>query len=302
MARRRKTTEQFIKEAKEIHGDKYDYFKTEYISARKKVIIICKKHGEFEQTPDNHLHGAGCLKCGNKRTSNSQRLNNEKFINKAIKKHGCKFNYSETKYVDSKTKVIIICKKHGKFKQSPNRHLRGDGCPRCSKNKKLTTIEFIDRSIIIHENNYNYSKTKYVSARKKVIIICKKHGEFKQTPYSHLSGSGCPKCKLSKGEKRVEKYLKSNNISFKNQKRFKDCKYRSLLPFDFYLPDYNICIEFDGEQHFKAVKYWNGKKGLKEQQIKDKIKTKYCEDNGIKLIRIPYTEFNNIEEILKTKI
>jgi len=125
---------------------------------------------------------------------------------------------------------------------------------------------------------------------------------FPQIPANHLKGVGCPKCQNSKGENSIEKHLKENNIQFENQKTFSDCKHILLLPFDFYLPKHNICIEYDGEQHHKSIKHFGGDKKFQRTKYNDKIKTEYCKQNNIQLIRIPYTEFKNIESILNKSI
>ena len=124
-----------------------------------------------------------------------------------------------------------------------------------------------------------------------MIVTCPYHGDFKVTPNNHINRkSGCPKCKESIGEKSIRLYLENNKIEYINEKRFKDCKYKLPLPFDFYLPKYNICIEFDGIHHFKSLKFFGGDKRLKEQNIKDRIKNDYCLNNNIKLIRISYKD------------
>lgn len=109
-------------------------------------------------------------------------------------------------------------------------------------------------------------------------------------------------CKSSKGELKILKFLKTHNIEYIAQKRFDDCKFKQPLPFDFYLPDYNMCIEYDGELHFKEVDYFGGKEQLNLQQKHDNIKNKYCQENNIKLLRIPYWDFNDIDEILDKEI
>jgi hypothetical protein len=194
-----KTKEQFIIEAKEKHGDKYDYSKLVYINTDTKIIIICKEHGDFPQTPYKHLKGQGCKLCGKMRTTEKQRDTKDKFIEKAIMKHGDKYNYSKVKYINSNTKIIIICKEHGEFPQQPNNHLQGNGCPDChldimGKWNKSNNDEFISKSIIVHGNRYDYSKVDYKGSNIEVIIICKEHGEFSQQPSVHLSGCGCNTC------------------------------------------------------------------------------------------------------------
>ena len=149
---------------------------------------------------------------------------------------------------------------------------------------------FISQSKKIHGDNYDYSLVNYKKSKEKVIIICKKHGEFKQTPNSHLKGNGCPICKESKGEKKIREFLIKNKITHTQQHIFNKCKNIQVLPFDFYLPDYNICIEYDGIQHFKPVKFFGGVKSFEIIKQNDLIKTKFCLLNNINLIRISYLE------------
>ena len=193
---KRNTTEEFIEKAKKVHGNKYDYSKVEYIDKLTPVIIICPKHGEFTQTPDTHLNGSGCQKCGmekSKKTAVSQKLTTEKFIEKARKIHGNKYDYSKVEYVNSHTPVKIICKIHGEFEQTPTNHLCGKGCPICS-GKNMTTEQFIKKARIIHGDRYDYSKVVYINSTTKVCIICPEHGEFWQSPNNHLDGKGCYFC------------------------------------------------------------------------------------------------------------
>ena len=191
------TTEEFIKKAREVHGDKYDYSKVEYKGSREKICIICHKHGEFWQLPYDHLNGHGCTKCYDKeKRGKSRQLTTEEFIKKAKGVHGDKYDYSKTNYVDSHTKVCIICPEHGEFWQTPNKHLNNQGCPKCFRGKKMTQDEFIEKAREIHGDKYDYSKVEYKGNKIKVCIVCPEHGEFWQTPNSHISQKqGCPKCK-----------------------------------------------------------------------------------------------------------
>lgn len=137
---------------------------------------------------------------------------------------------------------------------------------------------------------YNYSKVNYKNAHTPVEIICKKHGSFWQTPNKHLDGKGCPKCFYSKGEIMIEKILKEINITYVPQKIFPDCKFKKYLKFDFYLPDYNVCIEYDGEQHDSIYRFEKDTERLKIRKFRDQIKNIYCEEKRIKLIRISHKE------------
>jgi len=192
--KRTMTTEQFIVKAISVHGNKYCYSKAIYKKSREHVIIICEKHGEFEQTPNGHLDGKGCVKCSTKINADKQRKTKEQFIQDAIHIHGYKYNYSKVYYENASTKVIIICEHHGEFEQTPNGHLDGKGCFKCAGCYKSNTTEFIEKSQLIHGDKYIYSKVHYKTVIEKVIIICKEHGEFEQTPNKHLDGKGCFKC------------------------------------------------------------------------------------------------------------
>jgi len=124
-------TESFIQKAKKKHKDKYDYSKVNYKNQKHKVIIICPDHGKFEQSPTDHLQGHGCIKCGHKRSIDSLFLTTEDFVTKAKLIHGDKYDYSMVNYKSTHEKILIICPTHGKFKQQPNSHLSGAGCPSC---------------------------------------------------------------------------------------------------------------------------------------------------------------------------
>ena len=188
------TTEKFVRKAKEIHGDKYDYSKVKYKNTETKVTIICPVHGEFEQRPGMHLRGNGCIKCAVYFRSNNKKLTTEDFIKKAKEVHGDKYNYSKVDYKKTNTKVTIICPFHGEFEQTPNIHTQGSGCPMCGGSAKLSTEGFIKKAKEIHGDKYDYSKVDYRGNKIKVTIICSIHGEFEQPPSNHLQGQGCPNC------------------------------------------------------------------------------------------------------------
>lgn len=193
------TQEEFINRSKKLHNDNYEYILTEYVSMHKNILITCKKHGVFTQTPSNHLSGKGCKKCGVITKGLNRRSDNESFIQKSIKIHGELYDYSKVLYEKSNLDVEIICKKHGIFKQTPNAHLTSKGCNKCGTiiraNKNRFTINcFINKAKITHNNFYNYEKTKYIKSIDKVIITCPIHGDFEQIANSHIQGAGCYEC------------------------------------------------------------------------------------------------------------
>jgi very-short-patch-repair endonuclease len=220
------------------------------------------------------------------------------FIEKAKIVHGNKYDYSLVDYKNNYTKVKIICPIHGVFEQKPYAHTSNkSGCPKCgleksSKKQRMSYEKFIEKAKTVHGNKYDYSLVKYINAKTKIKIICPIHGVFEQIPDNHLRKNyGCPKCKASHGENKIRILLKKNNILFEEQKRFKDCKNKLPLPFDFYIPSLNTVIEFQGEQHYTPMKYSNSKEKF--------IKTKeFCISNNINFIEIKYNE--DIESILTT--
>lgn len=211
------TKEQFIEKARKIHGDKYDYSKTNYINAKTPITIICPIHGDFEKTPDKHLQGQGCKECS--KLNFTKRVNNtESFIIRAKEIHGNKYDYSKVNYTGTYNPVIIVCPKHGEFKQRPIDHLSGWGCSKCSGKHKHTTEEWIIRAKEVHGDKYDYSKANYVNAFTKVCIICPEHGEFWQRPSNHVNrGDGCRFCNESHGEREIRKLLDANNITYRSQ-------------------------------------------------------------------------------------
>lgn len=160
---------------------------------------------------------------------------------------------------------------------------------------------FINRAIQIHGDIYDYSNSIYTKSHDYISIICKFHGEFKQLATNHLSGKGCYKCaeesKESKKLKIIDKFISDMNFTNISEYRFVDCKNKNPLPFDRYIPELNLCIEYDGEQHFISSPFWGGEEKLNQYIINDNIKTEYCKKNNINLLRIRYDE----DVILKLK-
>ena len=289
--------EDFISRAVLIHDNKYDYSNIEYINNQTKVNIICKEHGVFIQRPKNHLDGQGCRKC----FIESLFLNTKIFIERSTIIHQNRYDYSLVDYVNNYKKVRIICKEHGEFLQSPNNHLNTkQGCPMCKfKNSRVDFEHFVKKSTEKHGNKYKYNNINPEEFRfsKKVKIICETHGEFLQLPNNHYNlGYGCFLCKESKGEIEISKLLEELNIKHIREYKFDTCRNRNKLIFDFYLPEMNICIEFQGLQHFKPISHFGGDNRFKKQIINDSIKSEWCIKNNIKLIIISYLD--NIKEVI----
>ena len=287
-------TELFIEKAKGIHGEKYNYSKVNYTTAHEKVCIICPEHGEFWQTPHNHLKGQGCPKC-----ANHVEISKEEFLKRAKKVHGDKYDYSKINYINFTTEVEIICPIHGSFWQKPVYHIHNRGCPICgnkSIGKKLSMgkDEFIEKAKKIHGDKYDYSKVEYKNQLEKVCIICPEHGEFWQSPGNHLSGEGCPTCgngnHSSKMELEINDFI--NSLGIKTE-----TSVRSILDdgyeIDIFIPLFKIGIECDGL-------YWHSEK------FKDNSyhlnKTKECFEKGIRLIHIFEDEWIYKRPILESML
>lgn len=305
-------TKTFIRKALKVHGDRYDYSNVVYVKNKVYVEIICKVEGHepFPQKPNNHLQKQGCPICGKEKQAKNHTLTTKEFIERANEVHGIgTYDYSKVNYINMYTDVIITCPIHGDFPQEPLNHLSGRGCKLCgyiksSKTQRLTLEKFIEKANEVHgKGTYDYSKVEYINNNTEIIITCPKHGDFPQTPHNHLNGEGCSKCTNNyKGENIVRKFLIEQGIKFEEQKTFDFCKDKNKLRFDFYINQYNLCIEYDGIQHFIPRGFCSNilddeiEEKFKYTQKHDKIKNEYCKNNNINLLRIRYDE--DIEKIL----
>lgn len=269
---------------------------------KEKYVFHCEIHGRIEKSKSQMYTGricGECLKIQNRKNAFNRELNKMKEL------HNNRFEYPG--YIDlvgCKTKITIRCiEHHHTFKHLKSVHVQTKygGCIHCLKQyRNVGTKEhdlLIEQFKDIHGERYGYDNVVYKGAYVKVSITCDKHGDFEQTPGSHLSGCGCPRCKHSTGEKLIQGLLKKMEIKHTTQKSFYGCmndKTGKSLPFDIYVPEFHTCIEFDGYQHFIPVERWGGEDKLKEVQYRDNIKDVYCKDNDINLIRIPYM-MNKVE-------
>lgn len=293
---KRLTQEEFIEKARAKHGDKYDYSKVEYKNYETEITIICPEHGEFTQTPNNHLAGKGCRKCSLKNKPQCQPKSCEDFIKKAIKRYGEKYDYSKVDYKGGLIEVNILCKKHNYiFQQKPQNHLNlksAGGCPMCAEEKRgssqrLTKEEFIFMAEKIYGDAYDYSLVEYINSDTKVKIICKTHGIFEITPYHHIKRKqGCSKCKSSGLETWVRNILSKNNIDFEEQKTFPWLIGEKGWPlkYDFYLPKHNIAIECQGLQHIIPCDFFGGLTAFEDLVKRDEIKRIQSKKHNVRLL------------------
>ena len=288
------TKKTYLEKVKKIHNNKYDYSLIKNHHYNKKIKIICPIHGVFEQNPICHIT-SGCPKCVGKNIITEDIIKESKTIYDNL------FNYSKTIFINKRISMLFVCNKCGNIqKETYKNHILGNGCIRCNKKK-----EFIKKAKEIYKNNYNYSNINFINFTEKIKIYCNNCNKyFYKKPTIHICkrNQGCPYCKNSKGENKIYEILEKMKIFFVKEKRFENCKDKNSLPFDYYLPNYNLCIEYDGEQHFKSIDVFGGKDVFKDRIKKDNIKNNFCNENNIKLLRIPYYDFENMENILKNYI
>lgn len=297
---KKKTHEEYVKELA-IKNPDIDVIEN-YIDNETKILHRCKIHNiEWMIKPANALRGKGCQLCKidkikvNKKKQYEQYITELSVINPDIDIIGL--------YINANTPVMHRCKKHNiEWMIRPADALRGHGCEQCKKEK------FIDSKTRTQEEYINELKIKnpnidvigmYISAKTPILHKCKIcENQWLVRPDQILNGGhGCPICNISHGEKEISDYLIDNSIFFIPQYTFDDCRYKKVLPFDFYLPDYNACIEYDGQQHFEQIDFFGGEEKFKKTIQRDEIKTNYCLVNNIRLLRISYDE--NVIEALE---
>lgn len=272
----------------------------EYRGANKKIMHHCLIHDIYwEATPTRMLGGSGCEECkkekirlANKKT-HEQYVNEVKIINPNIIVLG--------EYVNAETPILHKCLIHNiEWMAFPVSVLRGGGCYECGIEKSSSIRRKSHEQYVaeVMEINSDIEVVGiYVGSNIPILHKCKIDGyEWYAIPSNILFGYGCPQCNESSGERQIRQWLESNNIKYIYQMPFIDCHDILPLPFDFYLPNYNIAIEYQGEQHYRPVKYFGGEEKFELQQKHDDIKKKYCANNNIKLLEIPYWE--NVEETL----
>lgn len=305
---RRLTNDEFLAKVAKLQPD-VEVLDT-YVTSSTRMRARCKRCGrEWEADGGSLARGDGCIRCASVDREAKRRISTDEFRCKLSKISPTIEVIGE--YKSSTDKIHVKCSVCGhEWLAAPYHLLEGHGCCECLREQKRirfrsTHEEFVQKLLAVHpdfrvvEGNDNI----YQSADTPLFFECPHGHTFRARPSNMLRpASGCPACKESTGEQRVRRYLEENDIPFIPQKVFSDCAYIRVLPFDFYVESLNTVIEFDGHHHFVPIKYFGGDAHLKETQMRDEIKTKYCLDNGITLIRIPYWDYDNIESILDEAI
>jgi predicted Zn-ribbon and HTH transcriptional regulator len=297
-----------IEEVKNMIHDKYNSeyicISEEYINNKEKIKIKhLKCNNIFEMRLNNFLLGNKCPYCKNKNDGKTnktvKKMTKEDFINKLDDDYVLIGDF-----INLKTNVNLLHKTCGNiYNVRPGNYLYNNHRCNCTRTKHKYTIEDI-QEFFNKIDDYELISKEYVNTISKIKIKHLKCNNIFEMRFNDFKNNNnrCPKCSSSKGENIIRTFLLNNNIGFIEQKCFEDCKDKRVLPFDFYLEDYNILIEYDGELHYKESRYKNSQDKLNIIKNHDNIKNNYCKENNIKLIRIPYIEFNNIEEILKKEL
>jgi hypothetical protein len=297
----------FLERAEQVHNNLYTYQEESYTNYTTKINIYCSEHGYFKQTPHSHISmKTGCPICGYLRGSKLIQKSWDAVHDLFLVAHGDKYEYNKGSFVNVSKKMKIKCKEHGWFFQKPYSHYGGSGCIKCGveeahESQKIDFEEFVERSLDKHGNIFKYNKSSYIDIFTSVEIECSKHGFFNQKPRDHYRGSGCPKCISSRGETLVRLILENQNIKFEEQKKFEDLAHKNKLRCDFYLPDFNTVIEYNGLQHYEPISVFGGINGLIQTQKRDLIKYAYLEANKIELIIIRFDN-NNVSDYLLQKL
>lgn len=272
-----------LEKAREVHNGRYDYSKVVFTKVDAPVEITCPSHGAFFQNLFRHAnHGDMCPKC----VIENGRITTDEFLERSRKIHGNRYDYSKVVFKNVSDKVTITCKKHGEFVQRIASHLSGNRCRDCYiEDSWLDREQFIDSSKKIHGDNYDYSKVVYKGSKKKVEIVCPRHGPFWQKPNAHLSSeSGCRFCYESKGERAVESVLKKYGLKYIREYRIEPYLFR----YDFYLPENDIFIEFNGIQHYRPVEIFGGRTAFNRVCENDSRKKLLVKTRGSSLIVVSY--------------
>jgi hypothetical protein len=258
----------------------------------KYLNIICKEHGNFNIKKDRHLSGQGCPKC-----SKRKKYDQDFFINSVIKKFDNIYTYDKCFFNSFREKVIITCKKHGDFETYPSYLLNGNGCKLCRNENNSHSKEYFLKKCLERHPEIDHSILEYNGVNNNIKLICKKHGVFEQNAGYYLNYSkGCKYCSETKGEKKIRIYLEGINLKYKQQYK----KYG--FTFDFYIPDYNTYIEFNGRQHYEPIEFFGGTESYNKQLSKDILKDHILEKYNIKLIKIGYWQINKVDDILKKEL
>lgn len=268
-----------------------------------RVKLKCPSHNHaFSSTVKALISDArNCPKCKGFRISDSKTVAFQEFLERAKAVHSDKYSYNEATYKGLMQPMEIVCQQHGSFTQAPVHHLSNKGCVICNRTGSYLTTEVLqqqlkelygDDATISFDNVVHDPDSRYIT------ITCETHGDVRALKASVRRGRGCPKCyPKSRGEAILAYMLSKYKVSFIEQYKFEGCVHKAPLPFDFFLPDLNVCIEYQGPQHYRPVDAFGGVETFEKVQVRDKVKRDFCRAEGLKLIEI--SEDDDIETVIR---
>lgn len=277
----------FLQKSRDLHGYKYQYINIPEKIKLNDYIELEYDGALYKQRVSKHLLG----KCPEK---NTPKKSKEQFIKESLEVWGDRFDYSECEYVNANSKIRFFDKVNNRHvEQVASLHIQG------FEPKKMDEDSFIIESELVSDYKYGYANCVYKNKTQKISLNCPIHGEFEVRPFDHLNyGVECERCEDGIGKKYISRFLDRHKISHYKEYKFSDCRNNSPLPFDFYIPSMRTCIEFDGIQHFQPSEFFGGVETFEKLKRNDGIKSDYCEENYINLIRIRHDQLNKVEEIL----
>lgn len=293
-----KSQEEYVQQVAKVAP--YIIVLEEYCGNDVPISHLCTKHNvEWMARPSSIFNGSGCPKCGKEKFHEKRCKKREEYVAELAIANPTAEVIGE--YIDNKTEILHHCLIHDTYwKIRPANALMGKGCPECHKERigrsnAMSQKEYVKRLQFVNPDIIIIGK--YINNLTPTLHKCLIDGcEWYATPAHVLYGTGCPQCNETIGERIVRQWLESHNINYEFQKRFDDCRNVYSLPFDFYLPKYNVCIEYQGGQHYFPVEKFGGQEQFELQIKRDKIKSDYCKQNNIRLLCVKYDE--DINEVL----
>lgn len=286
---------------KYIESFGYIILSNEYKRSSEKLILKCPNGHEFKMSYNQFKSGHRCSKCVNMKNA-KQKMHSHEYIHERFEE--CGYKWIDGKYKNNLSKLTLKCPNGHEIEMTYGNFQQGKRCNTCvrKKNGVKLSLTIHEVKLFIEKKGYELMSKEYINNSTKLKIKCPKGHEFNMSYGNFQQGQRCPKCNVSKGEHSIKETLNDLGINFIQHYKFDDCVFYRRLEFDFYIPSLNTIIEYDGIFHYSIIKGKSNFDDFVNGKIRDTVKNIYCENNGIKLIRIPYWDLDNIEKIIRTQL